>query len=176
MDADGFDTLSRSLSASASSRRRLLTIFAGGALGALATVLGVAEAGATHIGCRHAGKPCARNTQCCSHRCSAHGTCKCPAGTTRVGGRCQLIGSFCPAGANQCVAENTLCPGTSCHCYEDRTLTSRCLKGDAYQCVNCVRNSDCDTRTGVSSACVPMVADWRAPARPRLSAWPHAPE
>lgn len=52
------DTLTRSLTGGASSRRRLVMGVAGSALAAVATALGFAEAGATHYGCLHVGKPC----------------------------------------------------------------------------------------------------------------------
>lgn len=161
MDADRFDALTRSLTSPETSRRRLLTGLAGSALGALAVALGVADAGATHTGCRHPGKPCVRNGQCCSGRCSSRGVCLCPSGTTRVGGRCELIGGSCPAGANTCTIVDVRCgtSGGNCACYEDRALTSRCLDGANFVCVNCRRNSDCEASTGVGSACIPLIGD-----------------
>src|ERR687897_1669606 len=68
MDANRFDALTRGLTGAAPSRRRLLTGVGGGGLGALATMFGLGETGATHSDCRHVGAHCNRNGQGCSSR------------------------------------------------------------------------------------------------------------
>ena len=69
MNVSRFDTLTRSLVTTASSRRGLLRGMAGIAFGTLATALGAAEAGATLVNCVQVGRRCKRSGQCCSGRC-----------------------------------------------------------------------------------------------------------
>jgi len=113
MDGSRFDELTRTL-ATPTSRRRTLRLLAGGALAAVTAALGVGEAGATHTGCRHHGKSCARNKQCCSGRCAGSGVCKCPGGTTRCGTTaCCAAGESCQNGTcvAACVGD---CTGKDC--------------------------------------------------------------
>ena len=69
MDPVRFDTLTRTLTGAASSRRRLVMGMTGSTLAILAAALGVTDGGANHFGCLHVGHQCARNRQCCSGRC-----------------------------------------------------------------------------------------------------------
>jgi hypothetical protein len=79
MDALRVDVLTRAI---ASTTRR-------GALGLLVSgvvaLLEFERSGATHTGCRHHGKPCRRDIQCCSEKCSRKRGCKCPRDTTKCG-------------------------------------------------------------------------------------------
>ena len=109
MDADRFDTLTRSVTGAATSRRRLLTAAAGSALATLAAALGVADAGAFHFGCRHVGKPCTRSGQCCSGRCRG------PKGKKTC--RAHDVGT-CTAEKDICLTGGPRCGGADeCECY-----------------------------------------------------------
>jgi hypothetical protein len=116
MDANRFDALTRALTGAASSRRRLLIGVGGGGLGALATMFGLGETGASHSGCRHVGVHCNRNGQCCSSRCRNN---RCRAHS--VGG--------CTAEKDICISNDTLC-GDNVHCACNRTT------GGAFFCSN----------------------------------------
>jgi hypothetical protein len=142
MDADRFDALTRSLSSTASSRRRLLTGVAGSALGALAAALGFTAADATHVVCRHVGERCRRSGQCCSSRCRnkrcrAHGTLNCAPGTPD---------QFCFVGT---------CGDGTCGCTNTTGGSSFC--SDSVSCYpqGCTTDKQCDALTGIpGSACV----------------------
>jgi len=100
MDDDRFDALTRSLSGTGSSRRRLLTGAAGSTFAALAAALDVSDAGATHFVCQHVNKPCTRDGQCCSSRCRGLvGSKTCRAHDARS---CTAAKNFCKTGLEGC--------------------------------------------------------------------------
>ena len=160
MDADRFDALTRSLTGTASSRRRLLTRIARSALGGAAATLGLSVAEATHYDCRHVGITCTRTRQCCSgicrgpqgkKTCRAHG-----AGTCKQRG--QELACTTPD-VRLSVCNND--PG--CVCYSTTAGSNYCAKnvcptGDPVcgKCAVCKRDADC-VRKGfpAGSACVP---------------------
>jgi hypothetical protein len=145
MDAVGFDALTRALTSSASSRRRLLTRLAGSALGALAMALGVTVADATHFGCYHVGKRCTRSRQCCSSRCRG------PRGRKTC--RAHHMGT--------CTAEKAVCAGggidtcgADCACYRTTGGANYCGSNGA-ACVACKTDAECVSVWGIpGSACV----------------------
>jgi hypothetical protein len=104
-DADRFDAFTRSQTAVAPSRRRLLTGVAGASLAALATALGFAPVGATSVACLNGGKHCTEGGECCSDackrkRCRAHNV-----------GRCTAARNICATGLE------SKCNGGSCSCF-----------------------------------------------------------
>lgn len=115
MDGQRFDDLTRALGAG-TSRRTLLKGIAGGALATLTSLLDPTSSLATHTGCRHHGKPCRRDRQCCSKKCSRRGKCVCPGGTTKCGG------TACVASTETCCTTPADCPGTDIDC-RTRTCT-----------------------------------------------------
>ena len=96
MDGQRFDELTRSLAAVAS-RRRLLTTITSGALATLGTLL-ANDSGRAEHGCRHAGRACRRDGQCCSGDCLGNNTCRC------------ARASQCPQPTNPC--KKAVCTGT----------------------------------------------------------------
>lgn len=76
MDAERFDDWTKALTTNTGSRRQTLRLLAGGTLGALLGLRQRGETGAEH-GCRHAGRPCSRDGQCCSGDCLGNNTCRC---------------------------------------------------------------------------------------------------
>ncbi len=144
MDADSFDTLTRSLAISAITRRTALKRLAGGSLGALAAALGVTGAGATHWGCRHVGKPCRRDGQCCSGRCRG------PKGNETC--RAHHEGS-CTAAKDFCVTLTAGCGGGACNCYRTTGGANFCTGGGP--CMACATDRECEIALNVpGSACI----------------------
>ncbi len=116
MDGQRFDDLTRSLAA-VGSRRRLLSRLAAAPLAALATLL-AAESGRAEHGCRHAGRACTRDGQCCSGDCLGNETCAC----TRA--------SQCPPSTNPC--KKAVC-----------TAKGKCTFGNKADEVNCPDGTCC---------------------------------
>ena len=145
MDADRFDRLARSLAAPAS-RRAALKGLAAGALGLALGAVGIGEAGATHFGCRHVGKPCARKGQCCSGVCR-NGACR-----AHHKGPCDGVRDFCTQGS----ASGVCGGGGFCFCFVTTGRASFCASASpGIVCsVACERDSECEAVTGAGSACV----------------------
>ena len=163
MDADRFDTLTRSLTRAASSRRRLLTRIARGALGGAAATLGLSVTEATHFDCRHVGIACTRTRQCCSgicrgpqgkKTCRAHGAGTCKQGEPGICTAPQPELATCNNDADcGCVVTT----GGSSFC-GDFFVPSGCGKA-CTDCAVCKRDADC-VRKGFppGSACAPFSA------------------
>jgi hypothetical protein len=154
MDAHCFDDAVRSLTTTAS-RRGALRLVAGGAVGALLAALGLRDA-AAHAGCRHQGKTCDRNSQCCSKRCR-HGKCRgCgKLGICAASVLCGAAGSGCECflnteGQRTCFAAG-VCDGTPC------TDDLQCSYG--YSCqTNCCTTGVCAPRCGAVGTMVTAAA------------------
>ncbi|CAA9582508.1 MAG: hypothetical protein AVDCRST_MAG19-4204 [uncultured Thermomicrobiales bacterium] len=132
MDDRRFDDLARALSGGPAPRRAALRLLGGGALGGLLAVLGREDAAAA---CRAPSKVCARDSQCCSKRCSRKGRCLCtkaahcpkPARACEVavcaGGRCGTApapaGTVCRPAVDAC-GLTEVCDGTSRDCPADQ--------------------------------------------------------
>jgi hypothetical protein len=146
MDGDRFDDLARGLSA-APSRRALLKGLAGGALAAALAALGAEGAGAGHFGCRHVGKPCARNGQCCSGRCRG------PAGRETCRAHHQ---GGCLASQDQCTAgAGLVCGGGPCFCGRTTGGANVCWEPGTGACVACTTDRQCDrVLSAVGTACI----------------------
>ena len=149
MDGERFDAIAKATAGT--SRRAALRLLARGALGAVLGVRGPEAAGATHFGCRHFGKPCARGGQCCSGvcrggRCRAHHASTCKAGT----GYCTDYDA-----ATRCSLNDT----TGCECVETTGRAPFCadLNPGRFACLPCQRDRDCveKHRFPNGSACVP---------------------
>ena len=146
MDADRFDTLTRSLVGAATSRRRLLAGVAGSALAALAAALGAAGVGATHYGCRHVGKPCGKDRQCCSGRCRGRGgdkTCR-----AHDAGNCTVA-------KDVCFTDSAGCGGGACYCYRTPGGANFCSASGGGHCMPCATDAQCASALATpGSACV----------------------
>ncbi len=146
MDADRFDALTRTLTSGGTSRRRLLTRLAGSAVGTIAAALGVAEADALHYPCRHVGKPCKRNSQCCS------GLCRGP--RDRKTCRAHHVGT-CTINQNTCTNFTAICAGGACQCYRTTGGASFCASPADQGCKVCTTDAQCVRKLGIAgSACV----------------------
>jgi hypothetical protein len=122
MDDARFDALTRALAGT--TRRGVTRLLAAATLG----VLSREAAGAKHTGCRHHGKPCKRDKQCCSGRCSRRRhRCTCPGETTKCGKTacCRTADQTCCGGTcapgllnpegGSCPGDpSTCCPGLTC--------------------------------------------------------------
>jgi hypothetical protein len=146
VDDDGFDDLSRRLS-TAPSRRAVLKGLGGGALAALLAALGVEGAGATHFGCRHVGKRCARHGQCCSGRCQGiPGRKTCRAHHT---GTCTLAQNICRTGIGG------TCGGGACSCHRTTGGATFCANLNSAICATCTKDKTCeDLGYGRGAACI----------------------
>jgi hypothetical protein len=149
MDGDRFDTMVRSLAASAS-RRGVIRALGAGALGGLAALLRIGTAGA----CRPAGVAClAYGRGCCSQVC-CKGTC-CDDTDVCTGSGCCERQNYCdhactdvlsdPANCGSCghaCAPGAACVGGSCACHPAGhacTADSDCCghdDGDAGRCID----------------------------------------
>jgi hypothetical protein len=155
LDADRFDALTRSLSALASSRRRLLTGVAGSAVGMVAAALGVPQVEAGHFGCHHVGRGCRRDDECCSSRCKgpkgqktcrAHGVKGCVRGPVDPNTCESQSGTTCGSGTVACGCSNTT--GGSAFC----TSGPSCFGPSVTPCTH---DKECEERTGkLGAACV----------------------
>jgi hypothetical protein len=132
MNASRFDALTRSLTGTAFSRRRLLRGAAGSAIGVMAVSLGAAEAGATLVSCVQVGKRCKRSGQCCS------GHCRGPKGKKTC--RAHNVGT-CTATQNFCSSATDLCGGGQCGCTRTTGGASFCSKGGSL--INCTKDAEC---------------------------------
>jgi hypothetical protein len=130
MDERRFDNLTR-IFGSTQTRRRALTMLAGGGLAALLARLDIGEVAA----CRKAKKACKRDKQCCSGRCKK--------------GRCK--GNGAPVG-NVCEGKEiaTRC-GDGCFCV--LTVSGDIFCGDFSVSAACVADADCESATGTGSVC-----------------------
>jgi len=147
MDADRFDALTRTLTSGERSRRRLLAGLAGSAAAAVAVALGFAEAGALHYDCRHVGKPCTRNSQCCSSRCLGR----------RDRKKCQAHhAGTCRVEQNYCTNSLARCGGGSCVCYRTTGGANFCASTREMECdAVCSTDAQCANLLGTpGAACV----------------------
>lgn len=122
MDDRRFDELARTLVAGPASRRWMLRLLGGGALGGFITTLRTENAAAA---CGKVGDRCKRRRDCCSGAICEQKKCACPDTATDCNGRC--ISDFTNnrrhcGGCNQRCAE-----GVSCK--EGRCLAPTCPKG-----------------------------------------------
>ena len=144
MDADRFDAFTRSLTAVAPSRRRLLTGVAGASLAALATALGFARAGAANPACVPVGEHCTEGGECCSSvckrkRCRAHNV-----------GRCTAAKEFCATGKSSC-------GGGNCWCFQTTGGANFCGVGGpgGGKCFDCSADAQCAIELNTpGAACV----------------------
>ena len=84
-----FDELARGLANGSISRRKALRLMGAALVGGTLGSLGFGRiAAAAPPGCRHDGKQCKRDKQCCSGNCSTHGRCVGAPGAGR--GECAL--------------------------------------------------------------------------------------
>ncbi len=146
MDADHFDHLTRTLAAPAS-RRAALKGLTAGVLGVALGLLGIGETDATHYGCRHVGKACRRDRQCCSSRCRG------PKGAET----CQAHheGTCTPA-KDFCVIGETGCSGGACACFRTTGGANFCAGGGG-PCMACSTDRECELAIGVGgAACVEL--------------------
>ena len=145
MDTDRFDSLTRLFSSAAASRRRLLKNLAGSTLGGLTLALGFTDARANHYGCRHVGRPCRQDGQCCSSRCrgpSGNETCR-----AHHEGTCTAVKDACLTGTRGC-------GGGTCYCYRTTGGANFCSSADG-PCMACTTDRECELALGVpGSACV----------------------
>ena len=126
------------------SRRSTLRLLAGGVLGGLLTALGVPRAEARHAGCRHVGKRCRRDGQCCSGRCKRE---KC---------RAPVICSN--ESQNVCGADAVRCGATgTCFCFV--TTTGAFFCGSSNQVVNCTVDAQCVPIRGAGAVCAPCAGE-----------------
>jgi hypothetical protein len=119
MDAKRFDALTRSLTDTVLSRRRVLTGMTGSAFGVLAASLGVAPAEAGN--CRKRQRSCTKTKQCCGHK--------------RTGVICAPLstGTTCESGLRCCGTQGTPCDNTHCDCCEGflcSAVTFKCQQID----------------------------------------------
>jgi hypothetical protein len=146
MDPSRFDALAR-LVASRAPRRAALRALAAGALGARLGLGAGDGAGATHAGCRHDGKDCARAGQCCSGRCAANGTCQpctkagqcprpanpCKRAVCTTGGRCEVrdkpAEAACPDDGDPCTDD--VCDGNGACTHPPLDDGTTCGEGKA---------------------------------------------
>ncbi len=144
MDADRFDHLARALGAPAS-RRAALKGLDSSTLAALAAALSVSDAGAMHHNCRHVGKSCSRDRQCCSSRCRG------PKGNET----CQAHheGS-CTVAKDYCRTLSAGCGGDTCVCYRTTGGANYCAYNIVPKCMACTRDRECELVTGPGSACI----------------------
>jgi hypothetical protein len=159
MDDQRFDALAKTLSRT--SRRRALRLFAGGALGAALTRVGLSSAGAQDGTVTASGSgggtgdrcndshDCKRGLRCCGSRCRSIstdenncGSCgtKCGAGETCVNGGCFRN---CRS-ARQGVCNTNAC-GSLCGCNTTLSGAGVCesLRGSCTDARACNSNSDC---------------------------------
>ena len=107
MDADRFDTWTRSLVTPAP-RREALRLVAGTVASGLLGLLARREAAAA---CGKVGDPCGQDADCCNGgRCARNGTCRCKAGLTDCGGNCRNL----QTNPNHCGACGTVCASGLC--------------------------------------------------------------
>jgi hypothetical protein len=150
MDGSRFDALTKTLG-TAHSRRTLTRLLGGLSLGGVLSALGVPAAQATHFGCRHVGKPCTSNDQCCSSRCPGpEGSKTCRAhhtgGCTKADDACRSTSggpSPCPNIPN----------GT---CFITIGNAPFCGESNGAGCERCRSDQDCVQRLGYppGSACL----------------------
>ena len=141
-DADRFDAFTRSLTAVAPSRRRLLTGVAGASLAALATAFGFAPVGATSFACLNVGKRCTEGGECCSIVCKCK---RCRAHNVRR----------CTAARNICATETEFkCAGGSCSCFGTTGGANFCGSAE-WVCMACSTDAQCAIALNTpGSACV----------------------
>lgn len=128
MKYEGFDELTKELSAPVTRRRALQSFIVGGATGAIALLESPRASAATPGRCRKVHVICRQDYECCSFFCNpSTGRCACPQGTNfcKKSGqciRCQGGGTYnpdnctctCPVGTVQC-SPFTCCPDLSGH-------------------------------------------------------------
>ena len=144
MDADRFDHLARALHWR-QSRRAALRLLSPGALGALATGVGLGEARGNHFECRHVGARCKRPGQCCSSRCLG------PTG----GKTCSGHDAGTCTTQNVCTTGTTVCGshgGSSCVCFQTTGKAPFC--GRFGICRPCTKDRQCEEQFGPGAACV----------------------
>jgi hypothetical protein len=145
MDVDRFDNFARALHR-LRSRRAALRLLSLGALGALATGVGVREVRANHFECRHVGARCKRPGQCCSSRCLG------PTG----GKTCRGHDAGICTTQNVCTTGTTVCGtqggGSFCSCFQTTGKAPFC--GRFGVCRPCTKDRQCEEDFGPGAACV----------------------
>ena len=114
MDAQGFDTLVRTLGSTASRRVAFRTL----GVGTVAAVVGLRSGDAGAATCRRRQSVCSRGKHCCGHK---------------RGVVCQPLstGTTCLTGRRCCVTQGKRCDNDHCNCCEGflcSAVTSRCEK------------------------------------------------
>ncbi len=127
MDERRFDAWTRAMVGDQTSRRGVLRLLGGGALGGVSGT--IAEEAAAR--CRQLGKKCERGERCCGGGRCTRRRCRCRVGRPRcrkqccgpgelcVGGRCLTGAGSCPASADGClVPDSAVCdPVKGCFCF-----------------------------------------------------------
>ena len=114
VDAQKFDTMARTLGATATRRVTLGTLGAG----TLAAMVGLRSEDAGAATCRSRGSVCTKRRQCCGRK---HGVVCQPLNTS----------STCESGKHCCGREGTPCNNNQCNCCEGfacSAVNSRCQK------------------------------------------------
>lgn len=140
MDADRFDSLTRTLTETPS-RRTVVRLGVGGGLAAL---LGLAETEAKKKkrkkkckGKKKCGGKCIPKTDCCTGA-------DCIFGQICAQGQCVTGQGTCPSGANWCANAGSLCSGGDCMCFQTMDNQTRCgMSLDDQTCGRCVVDSQC---------------------------------
>jgi hypothetical protein len=141
MDSERFDSLVRTVSQVRSRRQTLRSLAAAVAVGALA--LGGREASADI--CKRTGKPCKRDSQCCSLNCVG------ASGGPTKDGTCQpqYFQGTCEVGENYCQTESfeNCTPDPNCLCVTTATTGTACVDVSAVTCVpgGCGTDDECAT-------------------------------
>jgi hypothetical protein len=157
MDAERFDALTRTVTATAS-RRRALRGLVGGVLGGVAGSLGLRETAAVHQTCalRHARARCRRGNQCCSGICRRR-RCRCPQGGYCAGGGGSV--SACgPEIRDDCFCVVSTAGPTRCALFLDFVCPASKACDTDGQCDDgwfCANTAGCCGSAGIN-ACVPL--------------------
>ncbi len=162
MDGSRFDELTRTL-ATPTSRRRTLRLLSGGTLALLAAALGAGDARATHHGCRHVGRPCTRDGECCSSRCRgstgkqtcrSHNTRGCAVGPPDQFCFVAQCGSDLSCGCTNTTGRSGYCSDGSVSCYDPPCTTDRqCERLTGIVGAACIECATCAGGTGCSTPC-----------------------
>ena len=156
MDADRFDSLARSLTATRS-RRSLTRLFGGLGLGGVLSVWGAPE---TRAAKRNAGEPCIKRRQCRSRKCvgdPGQKTCGCSEKfACGEGASCLHGGCFRSESCATGCATGVLC-GSGCYCSATVGGVPVCFKNEPFcgEGEACETDDDCRTgRVCVDVSCV----------------------
>jgi hypothetical protein len=145
MDVDRFDHLARALHWR-QSRRAALRLLSPGAIGALATGVGLRAVRATHFKCRHVGARCKRPGQCCSgicrnKLCQGHGA-----------GICTTQNGCDPGPSTRC---GTHAVGVGCFCFQTTGKAPFCGRLEPAECVPKIDSAKRSSVPGQPASCIP---------------------